>query len=172
MKFNSVQYDSNLKRYRITSTGHEDIRTRNLKRVIADADLSVQTFMADPELNKALFAGLYITGKRPLKLPLIGKGYLSGEHKRLTWWKLWLYYIVSYAKARKLLPVEGDLSDVSPEDLIAIWSKLYPHPQETVIVEYADSEALLNWLKTPPARETLRQVLRDFQRDVLGEGIQ
>jgi len=170
MKLGHVEYATALKRYRSTSKGFEDLRTRTAKRVIAEADVALQLPLSDIQLNRSTFASLFIRGKIPLKRrnplepELIGAGYLAGTKKRNLAWTGWLFYLIRYAQARNILQPNNERMT---HNLIKAWQQLFPHPQEIVVVDYFNSEAFLNWLKTPPAEATLREVMRSYPSDIL-----
>jgi hypothetical protein len=166
----AINYDERLKRYRMTTKGFEDLRTGAIKRVMAGADMAYQPPLVDRTLNRALFSSLFIMMTGPEPKPTdssLGEGYLAGEKKRQeTSSKSWLYYIVKYATARRLL--KKDSFNIEPQHLMNIWPKLFPRPLEIVVTEYLNSENLLHWLKTSPeATATLRNALASFPQEVL-----
>src|SRR5208337_2085165 len=135
------------------------------------SDLAYQPPLSDRALNRALFSSLFILLFGPSKEKSsereFGEGYLVGQKRNLiTIWKSWLYYLVKYAIARKLL--KTDLSNVTPQHLVNIWPKLFPCPMEIVVAEYLNSENLLQWLKTSQeASRALHNAISTYPQEVL-----
>ena len=160
-----------LKRYQINRRGFQDLRTRAVKRIMEESNFVYQPPLADESLNKALTASLFIYTKPPRTSPRnIGVGYLAAEKKRQLFLDSWLYYLARYAISRGLAKSKTALDEVKPDDLVRSWEELFPHPQEIVVVEYLNSDALLNWLQRPHARETIAKALREFPNSVLNVG--
>jgi len=167
IKNRSVQYDEILKRYRVTQFGLNDLRVRRVLGIMQPG-FGIMPTPPEPLPKEGMSAGVFIRPKlRTKSRDAMGFGFLAAEKKRKLFWKSWLYYITSYAVAHNLLQPKGQLNDILPADLTKIWGELFSFPQEIVVVEYVDTEALFNWLKTPVAKEFLREAVRDFPQEAV-----
>lgn len=156
-----VSYNKSLKRYSIAEQGFSDLRRLNIFRIMMRAGHVEQWVFGDALTKRSGYPSFFISYQTDRKSARYGLGNQVLRKKCFLFRESWLYYIFSLARAEGLR-IEENFPKTSNRQIEKIWRRLFPTPQSMLFVEYVDTEAMLEWLKTDAGKNAVNNALAEF----------